>query len=1193
MRLKKLEIFGFKSFADKIEIQFDDGITAIVGPNGSGKSNIGDAVRWVLGEQNARVLRGARMEDIIFNGTSKRKALSFCEVNLTIDNAGGQLPVAYSEVTITRRIFRSGESEYYVNKQSCRLKDVVDLFRDTGVGKDGYSIVGQGQIAEIINSRPEDRRGAFHESAGIMKFRVRKEEAERRLENTRNNLQRINDIASEIGNQLEPMRQQSETAREYLELSAELKDLDVNQFLLQYDRAKAKLEAMKEQGVLAEGKITAMAAAIARDEEQLRSNTAEMDRLEDVAGRIRDEITAFIAEEQRREGEHNLAVERIANLTREALRLSGEAAQAEEKSDVLLADAARLQEEIKRQQTEGQDGLSHLSDLESRLTEMGRQLKEDEEQAEERKSAMMARLNKIGDIKSALARLNAMDEGIRNRLRQLDGSLQSLDRETALVQDAAGEISETVSRLEAEATQKKRESGEAAQKVRDLAAAKKEIDDSITKVRERVLATATRINMLQAMKRDYGGYAEAVKRLLVDCRSNANLNARVEGVIGEMIEVPSMLVRAVEMALGPAMQNIVTPTEEDAKALVNHLRQNNYGRATFLPVSAIRGRTLNAQEQQSVLKIKGCVGVASELVKFDSRYKDIVQNLLGRIVIADDMDSAIAMARACGHSLRFATLQGDIINPGGSITGGSVSSRFTSVLGRSAELEELQALRERNEAEIKELSAKSEQITARGAAAAADLERLSKEAHDVELMLTRERERRDKAAQAAERVEASRRAIDEERQQLQDNLDELARERAGIESAQGGEEQSNAEARAEIIRIQQQINDQREQYNDLQEQANAMKITLATGERHRQSLESDLRRLKREADYLTAQAESARKEQEGHEQAARHEEEALTASTTGRQDKSEERSAAETRLHAVEEERNGLRQRRIALEQAVQEQRHGLDELREQQAKLQGQTGRIEADLENMQNRIWDTYELTWATSQKHKRADFESTGATKRISEIRERIRAMGNINVNAIEDYVSMKTRYEDFQKQMGDLRKAEFDLVAIITELSEKMEKRFREQFNLLNGYFSETFTEMFGGGMAKLVLKDESDLLNSGIEIVAQPPGKQLQLLSLLSGGEKALTAISLLFAMLKLNPSPFCVLDEIEAALDDVNVKRFANYLNGYTDRTQFVVVTHRKGTMEASNAIYGVTMEEKGISRLVSMKMADYVASGQ
>ena len=522
-----------------------------------------------------------------------------------------------------------------------------------------------------------------------------------------------------------------------------------------------------------------------------------------------------------------------------------------------------------------------------------------------------------------------------------------------------------------------------------------------------------------------------------------------------------------------------------------------------------------------------------------------------------------------------------------------MNSRFTSVLGRSAELEELQTLRERNEAEIKEMTAKSERTAARGAEAAADLERLSKETHDAELLLARERERRDKAVQAEERVAASRRTIEEERQQLQDNLDELTRERAEIESAQGGEEQSNADAREEIIRIQQQINDQRESYNDLQERVNALKIALATGERHRQSLESDLRRLKRETEHLQSQAAAARKAQADHEGEARREEQALAAGATGTQDKSDERAAAEARLQALEEERSALRQKRAALEQGLQEQRRALDELREQQLKLQGQTGRVEADLENMQNRIWDTYELTWATAQKLKRDDFEAAGATRRIAEIRERIRAMGNVNVNAIEDYVALKTRHEDYQKQMGDLRKAESDLVAIIAELAEKMEKRFREQFNLLNGYFAETFTEMFGGGMARLVLKDESDLLNSGIEIVAQPPGKQLQMLSLLSGGEKALTAISLLFAMLKLNPSPFCVLDEIEAALDDVNVKRFANYLSGYTSRTQFVVVTHRKGTMEASNAIYGVTMEEKGISRLVSMKMADYVASGQ
>jgi chromosome segregation protein len=1188
LRLKKLEIFGFKSFADKIEIHFDEGITAIVGPNGSGKSNIGDAVRWVLGEQNARVLRGARMEDIIFNGTAKRKALSFCEVNLTIDNGEGLLPIAYSEVTITRRVFRSGESEYYINRQSCRLKDVVDLFRDTGVGKEGYSIVGQDQIINIINSKPEDRRGAFHESAGIMKFRVRKEEAERRLENTRSNMQRVNDIAAEVGNQLEPMREQSETAREYLALSEELKDLDVNQYLLQYDRSKLRLENMNEQNERAGEKTKGLADAIEASEGELRLTSTASDELDDRSNAIRDEITELAAEEQRREGERNLAVERISNLRREAQRLQGEAEEADGRKAALAADAGRIESAIGIQDGETAESKQGLEELDTRLAAMGEELKRDEEQAGERQSAVMARLNKIGDIKSSLGRLNAMEDGARKRLKQLEDSAVSLDREIALVRDAAGEIDGNIARLNEDASAKRKDFDAAGMRARELATAKKDIDDNMMKARERLQATSTRINMLSAMKRDYEGYAEAVKRLLTDCRNSADLKGRVEGVIGEMIEVPQLLVRAVEMALGPAMQNIVTPSEDDAKLLIMHLRSNNYGRATFLPVSAIRGRVANGQEL-NVLKMKGCVGLASELVKYDPRYKEIVQSLLGRTVIADDMDSAIAMARACGHSLRFATLQGDIINPGGSMTGGSVNSRFTSLLGRSAELEELTQVKSRNEADIKDFIKQSEQASVKGVEAAEELEKISKDVHDIELAMAREKERRDKAAQAGERVTSSQEALEGERQQLCDTLADIAKEKAEIESMQGGEEKSNADERSEIIRIQQQINEQRERYSELQEQANEMKITLATGEKHRATLESELNRVRREIERTEVQTAAARQLLARQQEAASREEQALSANSQGRQDKTTEKAEAEARLQTIEEERATLRLKRNDLEQKIAADRRALDELKDQQYKLESQRGRIEADLENLQNRIWDTYELTYATAQKLKRADFETAGAAKRITELRERIRAMGTVNVNAIEEYISLKSRYEDYQKQTADLFKAETDLVGIIAELAEKMEKRFREQFKLLNGYFSETFVEMFGGGAAQLVLKDEDDLLNSGIEIVAQPPGKQLQMLSLLSGGEKALTAISLLFAMLKLNPSPFCLLDEIEAALDDVNVKRFANYLNGYTSKTQFVVVTHRKGTMEASNAIYGVTMEEKGISRLVSMKMADYV----
>ncbi len=1186
MRLKKLEIFGFKSFADKIEIAFDQGITAIVGPNGSGKSNIGDAVRWVLGEQNARVLRGGRMEDIIFNGTAKRKPLSYCEVNLTIDNEEGSLPIAYNEVTVTRRVFRSGESEYYINRQGCRLKDIVDLFRDTGVGKEGYSIVGQGEIAAIINSRPEDRRGTFHESAGIMKFRVRKEEAERRLENTRANLTRLNDIAAEVGAQLEPLRRQSEDARLYLTLSDELKDLEINQYLVQYDHVSQRLQALEEQKAQAAARCEEQAAAVERLEEALRRRGDQQDTLEERGNTLRDELATLAAEEQRRAGERNLTLERIATLQRDADRMTGENEAATERRRALLGELATLTAQLTAQQLALDEGQSAIAAREEELAAMGERLRQDEEQAEAQKTELMASLNKMGDLRSDLARLDAMAESVRNRLGQMNDAREKLERELTLVADAAGEIDGSLHDLRAqlEATRAERKGVE--ERVRELAARQRAAEEATSKGRERLQSTVTRINLLTAMKRDYEGYTESVKRLLVDCRKDGKLRPLVEGVIGELIEAPADLVRAVEMVLGPAMQNIVTPDEDAAKQLISHLRRMNYGRATFLPVTAVRGRSLNGQEQR-VTGMSGCIGVAADLVKFDARYRDIVLSLLGRTVIAEDMDSAIAMARACGHSLRFVTLQGDIINTGGSMTGGSVHSRFTSLLGRSAELEELTALRARLEGELKTQSASAADIQTQGAEAAQALEQASRAAHELELEVTREQERRSRAAQTEERVRTSLQQLGEERQQLEDNLRDIGAERAVTESRQGGEEQSSAAVREEIIRIQRQINDQREQFNDLQETVNGQKIAMATDTRHAAALQADCQRMEREAEALARQMAATEEALAHCRESVAQEEQTLRTVEEGAPD--DRRVAVEEALKALEEERTALRGQRTAQEEELAACRRALEEAREQQYRLQNQGSRAEADLENLQNRIWDNYELTYAMAQALRREDFEPSGAGKRISEIRERIRAMGTVNVNAIEDYVTLKDRWEEYERQTADLVKAEGDLIAIITELSEKMEKRFREQFVLLNDYFSKTFVEMFGGGQARLVLQNEGDLLNSGIEIEAQPPGKQLQMLSLLSGGEKALTAISLLFAMLKLNPSPFCVLDEIEAALDDVNVKRFADYLNAYTNKTQFVVVTHRKGTMEASNAIYGVTMEEKGISTLVSMRMADYV----
>ena len=1186
MRLKKLYIHGFKSFADRVEMTFEHGVTGVVGPNGCGKSNISDAVRWVLGEQSARQLRGSRMEDVIFNGTEKRRRMAYCEVTLTFDNEDHSLPSDYTEVAVTRRVFRTGESEYLLNGAACRLKDVVDLFRDTGIGRDGYSIVGQGRVGEILSQKSEDRRQVFEEAAGIVKYKARKSEAEKRLDNTEQNLSRIADIISELESRLEPLRLQSEDARKYLAMREEQKGLDLNVFLIRSERYQEKI---------AELRLTAenMRETLAQNEreqqalnERRESVQNQLSEREEKAAELRESLQALIQEVEAQEGQANVLRERLAASCREQARVEDEKRAAEEGETGMRRRIETLEGEIAR---EGEG----VAAREERQTALDRALEEAEAaaarletEAEDAKERVIRFMNDMGDVKSEQARLTALGEAIDRQLTSLSAGAEEDSRVTAdlrrAVEDAEGVWDEENDRLKA--------LNEAAREISERTRRAGEEYERLTAESQKLLSIkqelGSRLKLLTEMQRDYEGYNLSVKQVLMEAERRGG--AGVHGVVASILHAPQRLERALDMVLGGTLQNVVVDRDEDAKAMIEYLKRNRYGRATFLPISSIRGRTLDMGERR-VLSMPGCVGLASEMVTYDPIYRGIVENLLGRTVIAEDLNSGIAIQRAGRYQFRLVTLDGDVMHSGGSMTGGSVQSRMTSLLSREREITESTE----NMKKLTEKLAQAQNQLRKGEEERAALKKeraqLFDDVHQQEIAVTRAEDHLARAREElnghtgrAARVNEARAQLAEQKAEILSQLDALGQRRETTED-EGEALRKKAQA------LQTSLSEKRVALNAQRQEVGDARVALATAKRGFEALKQDLVRLnaqKGDAARVLAEAaesllalacrlkadEEALTTEEGRLELARR---GLNGAREDFQRADESRLKAQTELKEISESAERLR---VATE-----------EFTDRSHRAERALSRAENDLEQMTARIWEDYQLTYEGAEPFRDPDFKLAESEKRLNTLRAAIRAMGPVNVSAMDEYRETSERYTELSAQRDDLERAKNDLMGIISELTGKMETQFRAQFEQLDVYFRQTFTELFGGGRAELRLEDPKDALNTGIEIVAQPPGKKLQMLSLLSGGERALTAIAILFAMLKLKPTPFCILDEIEAALDDANIDNFAEYLQTYSNKTQFVVVTHRKGTMSRCDALYGVAMEEKGVSKLVSVKLADAV----
>lgn len=1205
MRLTKLEIYGFKSFAKRTEIVFPQNVTGIVGPNGSGKSNISDAVRWVLGEQSAKMLRGNSMADVIFNGTESKKPMNYCEVTLVFDNGDHQLPVAFEEVCITRRVYRSGDSEYLMNGGSCRLKDIVDLFRDTGVGKEGYSIIGQGRIDEILSQRGEDRRAVFEEAAGISRYRTRKEEAEARLKRAEENLVRVLDVLEELETHLTPLKRQAETAREYLSLSDTLRELDIRLFLARYDRLHAK-EGDAEQALL-QGK-DALGEAEARLNDSLARRERGEEELEAVQRALAEAHDGLLAQNDRLHAvrDEAAAIEnRLVNGAETMARLKAEeeslrARMALIKATMTQSDGGLSEAEALRQKAE--EALEARKAAHAAATSAAQAL---EDKLSAHKAEIMDRMNRMQDVRTAQARQSAMLQQMTARRLEIKAQLEAGgsggESLAGALEAARGNLTHEQERLDALKNDAEAFERSTKELLSDILARQKQMQEDAQSAR----AMDTRLKTLRELQDGYEGYQYAVKNALTYAKRQRL--SGVHDVVAMLLHVPREYEIAMDMALGGAMQNIVTETEQDAKQMIDYLRLNRLGRATFLPLSAVRGRTLSARERE-VLSMKGCVGVASELCTFDPIYRGVVESLLGRTVVAEDLDSGIAIMRAGGHAFRLVTLKGDVMHSGGSITGGSIQQKAQNLLGREREMKELEAgLAELTE-RLKAAQAETARMEARRADEKGRREAAQYALHQQEIAVVRDTERL-KAAQAdydahAERMEGLRAAV----AQLDESIGELEQEGRRIERQSSADEVSADELNARTEELSLQLDKARRQRENAQEALTDALLTLQNAEHDCDRIRRDQKRLFSDGDACRQELAALARKGEGAQAdlaaAAADKQAALARIANGEKAV----DAAREHVSATELKRDEKQRRQKELQSEIDASQQLVAHETERVHRQEMALSKIRNDLGQLTDRLWDTYELTYAGAAENRETfhasqagegaargetvsvspAFDEQAADRQAQQMRDRIRAMGAVNVGAIEEYAQMHERFTQLQSQKDDLERAKGDLQSLITRLLEQMETVFVGQFSLLQAYFAETFTRLFGGGRGEISLSNPADPLNCGIEIIVQPPGKKRQLLSLFSGGERALTAIAILFAMLKLKPTPFCILDEIEAALDDANIGYFADYLKEFSRDTQFIVVTHRKGTMERCDTLFGVAMEERGVSSMVSVNLTDY-----
>lgn len=1181
MYLKSIEVQGFKSFANKITFKFHNGITGIVGPNGSGKSNVADAVRWVLGEQKVKQLRGASMQDVIFSGTEMRKPLGYAYVAITLDNRDRQLSIDFEEVTVARRLYRSGESEYMINNSPCRLKDVYELFYDTGIGKEGYSIIGQGQIDKILSGKPEERRELFDEAAGIVKFKRRKAASVKKLESEQQNLLRVSDILAELEKQTGPLERQSEKARIYLKKKEELKTLDVNMFLLDNRQVNEQLVKVEENYRTASRDFAQTTEKYEHIKTEYEEIQQEVERLGAEIEKAHAELTDTSAIRGKLEGEIGILREQIHSVegNKEHLlnRLAAvEADIAEKSSDKsgIMTQKASIDEQVAKLETARDEARERLEEVQAQMEQLNTEI-------ENAKNVIMQALNDRADTRSRMERFDTMLEQTQIRKAELTSRLVRVKSDEAEADQLVAELEDQFEETNKKVTQLNEKQAAAEKRLLEIKGLLTEDNRVLQETKEKYHQEKSRLDALNNLTERYEGYGGSVKMVMEQKKTEKG----IVGVVADIIKVEKKYETAIETALGGNIQNIVTEEEDTAKRMIAFLKKHKYGRATFLPLTSIR----HPQEfkNQDVLKEAGVIGMADKLVRIDEKYRNVAKAMLGRIVVVDDVNHALAIAKKYAYGVRMVTLEGELLVPGGAISGGAFKNN-SNLLGRRRELEELgkkvKELSEKTESlerEIQNIREERNKLRVQSETLRVTLQNAFIEQNTIRLNLEAAKEKKEETANGFGDLKTEEAQIEETFKEIETGKEEI---RKKLQASEALEQEENAKIGA----CQKKLEELRTLESDYAAKAAEWDVEVEKmlqkqefGQQNVDRIDAEIERHRKEKQEIEESMAAGAEEAERK----RHNIEEILLTIEASQ---KAQSDAEKKLQEDTQQRELLSEKQKTFFDRREELSGQMTGLDKEVYRLNAQKEKLEESIETQINYMWNEYEITLSDAASLRKEELTDLAEMKRdIAALKDQIKKLGDVNVNAIEDYKNIMERYTFLKGQHDDLIEAEKTLEHIITELDTAMRRQFQEKFKEIAGEFDKVFKELFGGGKGTLELMEDEDILEAGIRIIAQPPGKKLQNMMQLSGGEKALTAISLLFAIQNLKPSPFCLLDEIEAALDDSNVVRFAQYLHKLTENTQFIVITHRRGTMTAADRLYGITMQEKGVSTLVSVDLLE------
>ncbi|PGM54786.1 chromosome segregation protein SMC [Bacillus sp. AFS053548] len=1179
MFLKRLDIIGFKSFAQRVTIDFVKGVTAVVGPNGSGKSNITDAIRWVLGEQSVKSLRGAKMEDIIFAGSDGRKPLNYAEVTLTLDNEDQQLPLEYSEVSVTRRVYRSGDSDFYINKQSCRLKDIVDLFMDSGLGRDAFSIISQGKVEEILSSKPEERRGIFEEAAGVLKYKNRKKKAEAKLFETQENLNRVDDILFELSSQIEPLRMQASIAKEYIEHRDELEKVEAALLVYEIESLHQKWEGLKLEIAQNSDLEIALSTEISTEESKQHELQEKLNAIDESIDQLQQVLLTVTKNLEKYEGQKELMKERKRNTSTQSEQLRKQIDEVTKQINETskLIETEKEQEKLSRQNVNKTK--INIVEIQNEITSYEGDI---EEQIELIKSDYIELLNNQASIKNEKTMLEKQSQQYSVKSSRLDLENEKYIRQREQLQNRKTELLNEKEQFDL-TFKELNEKFETLNKQHDeTSTVLKEKEELLNKAYQFIQQTKSRKETLEELQEDFAGFNQGVKEIL---KARGTRLEGIKGAIAELITTNKQYEIAIEIALGAATQQIVVENDEHARRAIQFLKQQRLGRATFLPMNIVKARFVPANVIEGLKRNSSFIGVASSLVSYSGEYEQVIQNLLGTVLIAQDLKGANELAKLVGHRYRFVTLEGDVVNPGGAMTGGAVRTTNSSLIGRQRELEEITVKLKDMQEKTNALESEVQILKASNLESSTKAQTLNDEIQKVKQIIVSIMEQLKSIEFEEKNINDALAIYDLE---MGSSASDLLKVKDRLEELSS----LNANVKNEIISKEQKINElterklnQKEIKDELQSKLTSLKISLAqeeqklsySNERIRQFEENSIKQkqileeTKEKIIFLSSELMTNENGKEELEKIISDTRIEFSKTTEIISKRREQRIAYQTEL---EDYVQSLREK--------QRQYKSLSDLLKQQ---EVNSNRLDVELENRLEQLNVKYMTTYEAAKMKYTLEMTVDDASKRVKLLKRSIEELGTVNIGAIDEYERVSERHDFLQEQRTDLNEAKITLYNVISEMDEEMTKRFETSFSAIREKFQVVFTQLFGGGRADLVLTDEENLLLTGVDIVAQPPGKKLQNLGLLSGGERALTAIALLFAILQVRPVPFCVLDEVEAALDEANVARFAKFLKYFSEQTQFIVITHRKGTMEECDVLYGVTMQEYGVSTLVSVRL--------